>query len=364
MRATRTRLIALALAGLLLIMQGLGSVPAHADHCLLRPEFSALRAAVGAHVVGECVGEARIATSGDVHQRTSRGELVLRTADGRAAFTNGGDTWVIGPNGLRRRPNTEQFFWETVDPAPGTARVLSATGPAAQSGAILPGRRIVSYYGNPLSSQMGILGELPTEEMLARLREQGAAYAAADPSHPVQLALELVATVAQADAGRDGMYRLRMDTELIEELSDLAERNGMLLILDVQVGRSTVAEEVGAMLKFLRKPHVHLALDPEFAMTATQKPGEVIGSHSGEDVNVAIDLVADLVSKENLPPKLLLVHRFTHNMLTDGDKIKRDPRVQVVVVMDGFGPPAVKLGTYEEVIYGKNFEYNGFKLFY
>ena len=99
-------------------------------------------------------------------------------------------------------------------------------------------------------------------------------------------------------------------------------------------------------------------------MTADQLPGRVIGSHSGEDVNVAMDILSELVATENLPPKLLLVHRFTVDMLTDHEKMKTDPRVQVVVVMDGFGPPEVKLGTYDRVIRGHNFPHTGFKLFY
>ncbi|MEO5902929.1 MAG: hypothetical protein ABIQ55_02840, partial [Gemmatimonadaceae bacterium] len=31
-------------------------------------------------------------------------------------------------------------------------------------GSILPGKRIVAYYGNPLSKKMGILGELPPDQ--------------------------------------------------------------------------------------------------------------------------------------------------------------------------------------------------------
>ena len=51
-------------------------------------------------------------------------------------------------------------------------------------------------------------------------------------------------------------------------------------------------------------------------------------------------------------------------MLTDHEKIKTDPRVQVVVVMDGFGPPEVKRGSWERVIQGHNFQHTGCKLFY
>ena len=40
------------------------------------------------------------------------GLLVWRKADNFTAFTDGGTTWVNGPNGLQSRPNGERFSWE------------------------------------------------------------------------------------------------------------------------------------------------------------------------------------------------------------------------------------------------------------
>jgi len=349
---------------LLATATGRVSTPAYADECTLLPEFAALQAEIGAQLVGVCIDEASTRDHGDVHQRTTRGEFVSRTSDGRAAFTDGSGTWLIGSSGLVYRPNGERFFWETTEEFLVATPSSTATATTALPGSILPHRRILSYYGNPLSSMMGILGEHPPDELIARLHEQAAAYIAADPAHPVQLALELVAVVAQASPGSDGLYRLRMDTELIDEVAGWAEDHGFLLILDIQVGRSTVEDEIRAMLPFLRRPYVHLAIDPEFAMSSSQVPGRAIGSHGAQDVNVAIDILADLVTEENLPPKVLLVHRFTDAMLVGHDTLKSDPRVQVAVIMDGFGPPEVKLSTWDRVIRSQGFPYNGFKLFY
>ncbi|MES1259412.1 MAG: hypothetical protein ABUL71_02370, partial [Gemmatimonadota bacterium] len=36
-------------------------------------------------------------------------------------------------------------------------------------GALLPASRIVAFYGNPLSTGMGVLGALPPEQMLSKL---------------------------------------------------------------------------------------------------------------------------------------------------------------------------------------------------
>ena len=41
-----------------------------------------------------------------------------------------------------------------------------------RAGAILPFNRIVSYYGNLYSKQMGILGELPKDSMLRKLKSE------------------------------------------------------------------------------------------------------------------------------------------------------------------------------------------------
>ena len=45
-------------------------------------------------------------------------------------------------------------------------------------------------------------------------------------------------------------------------------------ILDVQIGRSTVAAELAPLVKYLQRPTVHLALDPEFAMPGPRCPAE------------------------------------------------------------------------------------------
>ena len=42
-------------------------------------------------------------------------------------------------------------------------------GPAPLPGALLPDHRIIAFYGNPKSTRMGVLGELPPAEMLPKL---------------------------------------------------------------------------------------------------------------------------------------------------------------------------------------------------
>ena len=125
-------------------------------------------------------------------------------------------------------------------------------GPEPLPGALLPARRIVAFYGNPLSKKMGVLGEYPVDDMLAKLDQEVRRWQEADPSTPVTPALHLIAVVAQGAPGRDGMYRLRMPDTLIERVYQWAQRKHGLLFLDVQVGHSTVQAELHLTLHMVK----------------------------------------------------------------------------------------------------------------
>lgn len=248
--------------------------------------------------------------------------------------------------------------------APAPQPVWPVDGPAPLPGAILPAHRIVAFYGNPLSPRMGILGALPPDRMLAKLDTEVAAWNAADPATPVIPALQLIVSVAQGQPGRDSMYRARMPDTLIARVAGWAQEKNALLFLDVQVGHSSVEKEMQRLLPYLARPTVHLALDPEFAMKDGSTPGQRIGTLDARDVNYAIGVLDSLVTANDLPPKVLIVHRFTRRMLTNAHRIKLDPRVQVVVDMDGWGPRSLKEDSYRAYVYAEPVEYTGFKLFY
>jgi hypothetical protein len=180
----------------------------------------------------------------------------------------------------------------------------------------------------------------------------------------VQPAFEVITPVAQDKPGLDGLFRLRMAPDVLDEVAAVAEREHLLLILDVQIGQSTVADELRPLLSYLRRPYVHLALDPEFAITDRRgKPGEVIGRLDATDVNLAIQVLEDVIAADRLPPKVLIVHRFLEGMLTNYAAVHPTPSVQVVVDMDGFGAPHVKLDKYQTFVREQTIQYGGVKLF-
>ncbi len=237
-------------------------------------------------------------------------------------------------------------------------------GPPPLPGSILPEHRIIAYYGNPRSTRMGIMGQVPPDSMLPRLEKVAMQWALADRDRKVMPALHLIATVAQGKPGSGSKYRLRMGDSLLSLVASWAEERGWIVFLDIQTGHSTVAAELEPLVPFLERPYVHLALDPEFAMKSGGVPGRRIGTLDASDVNHAVEVLSRIVAEKKLPPKVLVVHRFTRKMLTNTDSIRRDPRVQVVIQMDGFGSPAHKQDAYRLWISPQPVQYAGFKLFY
>lgn len=236
--------------------------------------------------------------------------------------------------------------------------------PYPLAGAILPYKRIVAFYGNLYAKKMGILGEIPPKEMLAKLQGECKHWAKADPQTPVQPALHYIAVVAQGDAGKDGKYRYRMPFKQIDSVLVLAKKINAIVFLDVQVALSNIHTELPLLEKYLSMPNVHFGMDPEFSMKDGSKPGKKIGTYDAADVNYVSGYLADLVRKNNLPPKILIVHRFTKKMLTNYKSIKTRPEVQTVIDMDGWGEPELKLGTWRYFVYNEPVQFTGFKLFY
>ncbi len=232
------------------------------------------------------------------------------------------------------------------------------------AGAILPFNRIVAYYGNFYSKGMGVLGEYPQDQMLSMLKAEVAKWQAADPTTPVIPAIDYIVVTAQGSPGKDGKYRLRMPDTQVDHAVALAKQVNGLVFLDVQVGLSDLQSELPLYEKYFAMENVELAIDPEFSMKGGEKPGTVIGTFSSSDVNYAANYLAKIVKENNLPPKILVVHRFTEEMVTGYKNITPLPEVQIVMDMDGWGNPAKKLGTYHRVVYDEPVQFTGFKLFY
>jgi hypothetical protein len=239
--------------------------------------------------------------------------------------------------------------------------------PDFRDGALLPCSRIVAYYGHPNSTRMGILGEFPKDEMLRRLRQQVAEWERADPSTPVIPALHMVAVVAQGEPGRSGHYRTITADARVEAVHEWAKEANGIFFVDMQVGTDQLRNILPRFEWILKHPDVHVGVDPEFMMKDGSVPGRKIGTMDAADINYAIDYLAKVVNEYNLPPKVLVVHRFTRRMVTNWDKIRLRPEVQVVMHMDGHGRmqgPMLKYDTYAHYVVQEPVQFAGWKNFY
>jgi hypothetical protein len=228
---------------------------------------------------------------------------------------------------------------------------------------ILPHARLLSFYGFPGVPQMGILGAQTPEELYPQLLDQALAYEDADPSKPVVMAYEVIASVAQRDPGSDGSYIGRISDDVLQEYVDFCQKRKLHLLLDMQYGRLTTEQELEAIAPWLEYPFVHPALDPEFSVEEGETPGVELGSIDGSDVTFAQQWVADFCATRGLPPKILIVHQFNFYSISNKETIGPVDGVQFCLEVDGFGTPAMKLETYE-VLTQDPIEFHGFKLWY
>lgn len=287
--------------------------------------------------------------------------------DTQAGATGGGATVQETPTVPKVRTVDSLAYWARQLALSGTdttGRWPVANQPLPLSGAILPDKRIIAFYGNLYSRQMGILGELPPEEMLEKLDAEVADWNSADTGTTSVPALHYIAVTAQHSPGRDGKYRMRMPFSQIDSVLRIAEKREALVFLDIQVGFSTLEAELPRLDTFLRMPHVHLGIDPEFSMKDDLPPGKRIGHFTAEDINYAAAHLAALVRDNDLPPKVLVVHRFTQGMIRDYERIRLHPETQLVIHMDGWGAPALKKNTYRSYIFPEPVQFTGFKFFY
>ncbi len=225
---------------------------------------------------------------------------------------------------------------------------------------LFPGRRVVAFYGAPQDEELGELGIGTPAAVAKRLVKQARPYATRE--RPVLPTFELLAVVAAAAPGEGDLYRTRQEDAVIGRYLRAARKANAMLLLDIQPGRADFLTEAKALKRWLREPDVGLALDPEWRMAPGEVPGDVIGSVDAAEVNSVSSWLADIVREGNLPEKLLLVHRFTEDMVERPEALESRPGVELTLNVDGFGTKAQKLAKYR-VLVPKRFR-AGFKLFY
>lgn len=224
-------------------------------------------------------------------------------------------------------------------------------------------RFLTAYYGTAGTGALGVLGETDPDTAFKRIAKAGKPFLRRQERLlPVY---ELIVTVADgADyPGTDGDHAHDVLHSRVQAYIDAAHRNGVLLLLDIQPGRTDFLTAAKRWEWALEDPWVGLALDPEWRVGPGEFPGQQIGSVRAKEINRTAGWLSRLTRDNGLPEKLFVVHQFTDSMVPDIRKVRRRDGLAMVQHVDGFGSPADKLATYRDVAVPRKFTM-GFKLFY
>lgn len=258
---------------------------------------------------------------------------------------------------------------EAAQPAPPVAEQTTAPAsddgaPAAAPGkALLANNQMVVFYGSPLSPDLGVLGQFDPAEAARRVRDQARIYDEINGDRGVVPAFDLIYAQAQAEPTDNGLFLRYLEDDVVWRYIAMAEAFDLQLILDLQIGRGSIVDEVRKTERFLRNPRVHIAIDPEYAVGPWGAPAATPGSMSGRDINQVQDYLSGLVDRENLPPKLVIIHQYMDDTIIDGDVTHDEPDVEVVLNMDAFGEVKEKQKKYRKQSANKYAEKNSFNIF-
>jgi len=98
-------------------------------------------------------------------------------------------------------------------------------------------------------------------------------------------------------------------------------------------------------------------------MAPDQVPGKVTGSVGAAEVNAVATYLSGIVTADNLPQKLFLLHQFKPAMIPDIAAVTPQPGLAMVHHLDGFGTRAEKGATFDRLYRPGRFHL-GYKLFY
>ena len=253
--------------------------------------------------------------------------------------------------------------------------IKTATTFDPSDGALLPYNRIVAAYGivggvdfNGAASNLDLLNSY-----LPQMQALGKEYAALDPVHPVKLGIDLVVNVIQPCYAFPQWCASWADSDTIQAYINFCQQHNLQLFFDLQLGTEPVSDAVNKyLLPYLTKySFTHLALDTEFHFPNTPQGYAMaqgypccLGWMDANEINWAIDKLAQISLQYHLPRKVLVIHEWNSAVLTNENKIKINPNVSVVLQSDGFGGIDNKLGDYQVFVQQDMLEYGGYKIFY
>jgi hypothetical protein len=227
---------------------------------------------------------------------------------------------------------------------------------------LFPRYRLMGYCGTPGGEPaMGRLaGNLA--QKAKTIEKLGAQYGRDREFMPV---FELIATVVLGLPGADGKWRRRVPNSVVDDYLKAAREAKALLLINIQPGHSDFITEAKYYEKYLKEPEVGLALDPEWQMHGKQKPGVFFGQTSGTAINEVQDYLSELIKAGDLPEKAVVFHQVNGSVVKDEKDIIPHPGIAIIKGVDGLGPAASKVVTYNYLVKDMpSTTHAGFKLFF
>lgn len=226
----------------------------------------------------------------------------------------------------------------------------------------------ITYYGRPLIPFMGIVGAHDPISITQLIKEKAAEYDAANgPQLGVQPAVHLVWGMATVDDQPDNSHIAYLTEEEVMPYIEAGLEAGVAVILDSQIANLSASASISPGLPYLKYPNVHLAIDPEFAVSYPGQaiPGTPIGFLTAAQVNETQQVMADYMRANGIEGKrVLMVHQFQSDMIVDKENLDATfPEVELTLSVDGFGNPYVKTWKYNALV-DETTPFTSFKLFY
>lgn len=214
---------------------------------------------------------------------------------------------------------------------------------------LLPTHRFVALYGSPGIASMGVLGEHSMAENIQRVKYVASEYQKLTKEY-VWPTFEIIATVASSSPTVNGDYSREIELSELRPWVAEAKKAGIYVLLDLQPGRTDFLTQAKQYEELLKEPHVGLALDPEWRLKADQVHLKQIGSVDAAEINAVGDWLADIVRRNHLPQKLLLLHQFRVSMITQRQQLNTTHKeLAYIIQMDGHGVHSTKLDTWNVI---------------
>jgi hypothetical protein len=232
-----------------------------------------------------------------------------------------------------------------------------------------PNDILVGFYGRPYSKVLGILGELSIDDLTKKMKVVKKEYEAISNGVKIVPTYHIIKDIATLESGNDYDHIKPLNELLIMKYINRAQKENFAVILDVQLGTMTPIEAVEPILKFLKYPNVHIAVDPEFKIPKHRKypPGKLIGHIFAKDVNEVQEAMQNYMIKNHIEGKrMLLIHMFYERMLRNKSLVKKYDRINLTYNIDGHGRGSTKIKIYNS-LYNKDASkvaQGGFKIFY